>query len=536
RDGLQEFSVQTSNYSAEFGQNAGGVVNVVTKSGTNQWHGGAFDFIRNEKFNARNFFAPKRDGLKRNQFGGTIGGPVTLPFYNGRDKTFFFFGYQGTRNHNVQEGLTAFIPTTANLAGDFSAVLTANNPANPLGRAISIIDLDRQVFPGNVIPLSRFDKASKALSQYSPLDKAGPNGLVFYNKPIRDAYNEETVRVDHSIGQKDRLTGRYFADKFYTPSIWDPHFAMTYTDGVNFLVQNALFQETHIFTPTLLNDFRLGFHREHNNRFVPPASPNLNDLGSNVWQPSAYKALESISVSGFSGTGSNTGSRWPRNTLTFADDVRWSNGRHNLSLGFRGDLARMDELDNLANEFGVYTFTADATNYALASFFLGKVRSIQQGSGEAKNVRNKFIGLYVQEDFRASTRLALNIGLGWEPYSPWRGFFDRVEQFRAPDYYAGVKSKPFSNAPAGLFFPGDAGTPRNGVENNYKNFAPRFGFAYDLFGDGKTSLRGGSGIFWDTRQSAFFNTRFAQMTPFSPQLTLVDPPGPFSNPFAGSKN
>ncbi len=177
-DALQEFSVQTSNYSAEFGQNAGGVVNVVTKSGTNQFHGGAFDFIRNEKFNARNFFAPKRDGLKRNQFGATIGGPMALPFYNGRDKTFFFFGYQGTRNHSLQEGLSAFVPTPANLSGDFSAALEANNPGNPLGRAVNIIDpASRQVFPGNRIPVSRFDKASAALTQYLPVDKAAVNGF-----------------------------------------------------------------------------------------------------------------------------------------------------------------------------------------------------------------------------------------------------------------------------------------------------------------------------------------------------------------------
>ena len=229
--------------------------------------------------------------------------------------------------------------------------------------------------------MNRFDRTSVALAQYLPLDQAGVNGLVFYNKPIQDSYNEETVRVDHSFSSKDRLTGRYFADKFYTPSIWDPHFAMTYTDGVNFLVQNALLQETHIFTPALLNDFRLGFHREHNIRFVPPGVPNLNDLGANVWQPSAYKALESISVSGFFSTGSNTSAEWPRTTWTVAEDVRWSAGRHNLSFGFRGDLGRMDEINNLANEFGVYTFTADATNYALASFMLGKVRTIQQGSG-----------------------------------------------------------------------------------------------------------------------------------------------------------
>jgi Carboxypeptidase regulatory-like domain/TonB-dependent Receptor Plug Domain len=537
-DALQEFSVQTSNYSAEFGQNAGGVVNVVTKSGTNDLHGGAFDFVRNAVFNARNYFSPKRDGLKRNQFGGTIGGPVTLPFYKGRDKTFFFFGYQGTRNHSLQEGLTSFIPTAANMAGDFSAALQASNPGNPLGRATTIIDPlnGGQAFPGNRIPLSRFDPASLALTKYLPLEQAGVNGLVTYNKPISQTYNEETIRVDHSLSSKDRLTGRYFRDKFSTPSIWDPHFAMTYTDGVSFLVQNALLQETHIFSPTLLNDFRLGFHREHNTRYVPPASPNLNDLGSNVWQPSAYKALESISVTGFFATGTSTSAEWPRTTWTLAEDLRWSNGRHNISVGFRGDLARLDEINNLANEFGVYTFTADATNYALASFMMGTVRTIQQGSGEAKNVRNKFTGLYVQEGYRASSHLTLNVGLRWEPYSPWRDLYDRVEQFRPQDYYAGKKSQKFTNAPAGLFFPGDDGVPQNGVENTYMNFAPRFGFAYDLSGDGKTSLRGGSGIFWDTRQSSFFNSRFAQVTPFSPQMTLVSPPGPFSDPFRGIKN
>src|SRR5262249_51188039 len=134
-----EFSVQTSNYSAEYGQNAGGGVNVITKSGTNQLHGEAFEFNRNAVFNARNFFAAARDPLKRNQFGGTIGGPLTLPFYHGRDKTFFFFGYQGTRINPFQGGLSAFMPTTANLQGDFSNVLTAN-PTNPLGKATVITD------------------------------------------------------------------------------------------------------------------------------------------------------------------------------------------------------------------------------------------------------------------------------------------------------------------------------------------------------------------------------------------------------------
>src|SRR5262245_34530563 len=140
-DALQEFSVQTSNYSAEYGENAGGVVNIITKSGTNNLHGSGFGFLRNNVFNARNFFSPKVDQLKRAQFGGTFGGPVVIPnVYNGKDKTFFFFGYQGTTLRNLQGSTSAFVPTAANLAGDFSAVLDAASAANPLRKATTIID------------------------------------------------------------------------------------------------------------------------------------------------------------------------------------------------------------------------------------------------------------------------------------------------------------------------------------------------------------------------------------------------------------
>src|SRR5207248_5097089 len=169
-DALQEFSVQTSNYGARYGGNAGGVVNVVTKSGTNQLHGDAFEFVRNAVFNARNFFASSRDQLKRNQFGGTIGGPIVIPkLYNGRDRTFFFFGYQRTPIRNLQGAQSAFVPTPANIAGDFSAILDANNPANPLKKATIINDpLTGQPFPGNKIPVSRFDPAALAVLKYLP--------------------------------------------------------------------------------------------------------------------------------------------------------------------------------------------------------------------------------------------------------------------------------------------------------------------------------------------------------------------------------
>src|SRR5262245_58796576 len=183
-DALQEFSFQTSNFSAEYGQNSSGVVNVVTKSGTNSFHGGVFEFVRNAQFNARNFFASKRDQLKRNQFGGTFGGPIV------RDKLFFFGGYQGTRIRNTQNNLTAFVPTAANVGGDFSAYLNANDPGNPLRRVIAIRDpVNNQPFAGNIIPVSRLEPASLAMLKYLPAPGSA-SGQVFYSTPVIQNFDE----------------------------------------------------------------------------------------------------------------------------------------------------------------------------------------------------------------------------------------------------------------------------------------------------------------------------------------------------------
>lgn len=151
--------MQTSNYAAKFGGNAGGVVNVVTKSGTNEFHGSGFEFVRNAEFNARNFFAAKRDLLKRNQFGGTVGGPITIPgVYNGKNRDFFFFGYQGTLIRNVGNTSNAYVPLTQNTTGDFSNVLSATDPANPFSKATTVLDPTTGTpFAGNIIPTSRLD-------------------------------------------------------------------------------------------------------------------------------------------------------------------------------------------------------------------------------------------------------------------------------------------------------------------------------------------------------------------------------------------
>lgn len=518
-DALQEFSVQTSNYSAEYGQNAGGVVNVVTKSGTNQLHGDAFEYLRNRELNARNFFARVVDPLKRNQFGATLGGPVTIPgVYKGRDKTFFFFGYQGTILRNMAGAQSAFVPTADNEQGIFSSTIIDPKTSAP--------------FPNNTIPTNRFDPASAAFLKDLPVGVG--NGLVFYQKPVRQNFNEEVARVDHQFSTNDRLTVRYYRDRFYNIGILDKTNLLTFTDEAKNLVQNALVSETHTFSPTVINVFTLNYAREADQRGAPLGSPSVNDFGVNIWQP-PDKALQQIQVSGFFTIGDNPKARFTRNNWTLGDDVHWTKGNHTLSFGVHAEISRMD-IDSQFQEPGAFNFTADTTGSAIASFELGYLRTLTQGSGQFFNNRNQFLGLYASDNYRIGKRLTLNAGLRWEPFFPWKELKHRMTQFSPTAYSAGQVSSVYTNAPPGLLFPGDAGVPENGVNSNYRDFEPRVGFAYDLTGDGKTSLRGGAGIFYDSRMMAGFMNAVTTNTPFSPTVSITTPQGPFSDPYRGINN
>jgi len=518
-DALQEFSVETSNYSAQYGQNAGGVVNVVTKSGANQVHGDAFEYLRNRELNARNFFAKTVDPLKRNQFGVTLGGPVYIPHvYNGRDKTFFFFGYQGTILREMLGAQSAFVPTQAQEQGVFSSAVIDPKTGAP--------------FPNNTIPSNRLDPASVAFMKDLPVGTG--NGLIFYQKPVRQNYNEEVARVDHVIGPNDRLTGRYYRDRFDNVGIIDTTNLLTYADEALNLVQNGLVSETHTFGPTLVNVFALNYAREADQRGAPIGTPSVADFGVNMWQP-PDKALQSISVSGFFTIGDNPKARFTRNNWTLNNDLHWTKGNHTLSFGVHGEISRMD-IDSQFQEPGAFTFTADTTLNAIASFDLGYLRTLTQGSGQFFNNRNQFLGLYATDSYRVNRRLTLNFGLRWEPFFPWKELKHRMTQFNPTAYNAGLVSTVYTNAPKGLLFPGDSGVPENGVNSNYKDFEPRVGFAWDVTGNGKTSLRGGTGVFYDSRMMAGFMNAVTTNTPFSPTVTITTPQGPFSNPFLGITN
>lgn len=533
-DALQEFSVQTSNYSAKFGGNAGGVVNVVTKSGTNEIHGSGFNFVRNAVFNARPFFGNSRDQLKRNQFGGTFGGPIFIPkLYDGRNKTFFFFGYQGTRIRNVTSTSNATVPTDAELRGDFSALLNPSSPANPFGRRIQINDpVTRQPFPNNQINPGRFDPAALAFTRYLP--RSSTNGIIFYSQPVSQDFNEYLGRVDHSFSEKDRLVGRYFDAKFGNTAYLDPANYLSYQNFSTITSQNAMIGETHIFGPRALNDFRVSFSREIANRGPAPGSINLSDLGVSIYQPQV-KYIEGINVNNYFNAAQTSPAAFIRNQYGINEDFSIVLGKHNLSFG--GQALRGQVL--LRNQFrvaGLSSFTVDNTNDALASFMLGYARTFTQGFGEFKDNIVNLYNLYVQDDFHVSRRLTINMGLRYDPQFPWQEKRNRVEQFRVDGYLAGTRSQVYTNAPPGLLFPGDPGMPEWGTKANYTNVAPRVGFAYDVSGDGRTSIRGGAGVYYDAIQSGIVNNRFVNVTPFSPQFSVTQPRAPFSNPYLGSVN
>lgn len=531
-DALQEFSVQTSNYSAKYGGNAGAVVNVVTSAGTNDLHGRLFAFNRNSVFNARNFFAARRDQLKRNQFGGTLGGPLTIPkVYNGENRTFFFVGYQGTRLRNTGNPLNSYFPTVAALKGDFSAYKTIYDPAtcttpNSLSTCVP--------FAGNQIPVNRFDPASVALTKYLPA--APDTSAIFYGIPAREAFNEVIARIDHNISTADRITGRYFFDRYNNPDFLDRQNYVRNAPFAKVTSQNLMINETHTFGPHLLNDLHLSVAREVSGRGPASGGVNAAELGvQGIQMPEGEKHIQSLAVSGFFTVSQQPPATFARTQYTISDSVYWNRGAHSISFG--GEVSRAWVLvRNRSRQGGLWSFTADATGNALASFMLGKVRNFRQGNGEHKDNRVNNFSFYIQDDWRVSRKLTLNLGLRYDPFFPWKETKGRVSLFKPDAYAQGITSQMYTNAPAGLLFPGDPGVPTYGVHAATKNFAPRIGFAYDVTGDGKTSVRGGFGVFYDAQQNGVFNNQFVNVTPFSVQVNVTNPAGPFSNPYLGMVN
>jgi Carboxypeptidase regulatory-like domain len=562
-DAIQEFSVQTSNYNAEYGQNAGGVVNIITRSGGSKYHGDLFEFVRNRAFNAANYFAYANgvktvDPLKRNQFGGTLGGPVAIPGLFHSDHSFFFFGYQKTIVHTSNTSASAqILPTPAQLAGNFNFTTSAA-PGTSAFNAACIANPVLATNPANAnqcypfvsnggtsytatIPTTSFNLASKALLNYLPTGDV--NGLFTFILPNFSKLGEVTARFDQDLGGSDRLTARYFSDGYHVDGVLNLKNLLTYTDQANIHYYNALVSESHTFSSRLLNNFTLSYQLEDASRGPLPGSINVNDLGVNIWQP-AFKQINQIAVSGFFTLGGNPQADFARANYTLGDDLHWQLGNHSVSLGFHGEIAKVD-VNNLFQQPGLFTFNANVTNNAIASFLLGYVANFSQASGQFLDLRGKFFGFYGQDTWKLTRRLTLNYGLRYEPFIPWHENQGRMGSFFPSLYAAGTHSTIYPLAPAGLQFVGDKGFNPNGIPNIYSHFMPRVGFAWDIFGTGKTSLRGGAGDFFDSRLSSVFYNIYSNTSPFITNFNVSSVLGTttsnnvvmnFSNPYSSTGN
>jgi hypothetical protein len=532
-DALQEFSVQTNSFDTQYGTNAGAVVNVVTKSGTNNWHGDLFEFVRNREFNARNFFSPTVDPLKRNQYGGTVGGPIK------KDSAFIFFGYQGTRIRTTGTANNTILPTAANMQGDFSNYLTANAAVNPLGKVTQINDPTTGLpFPNNQIPVS---PVAVALAKYLPIDQALPNGRLTYGVPSLQNFDEIVSRFDKVFRGQDKFYGRYYRDKYYHAPAYDgKNLLLTGFPGSTVTSQNMSAGYTWVPGATLVNNFVATFMRAASDRGQGGSVPQFNDFGANVPQlPKSEGGIRAFgNTNGYFGLGNFTDAKFIRNTYEIRDQATWTRGSHTFSFG--GNLEYdQSNIRNTDLENGSWQFADTLTNNGLASFVMGHMHSYSQTSGDYSDSRQKVLGLYAEDKWKARRNLSLTMGVRWEPQSVMKEKYGRIEQFRSDMYYAGVRSKIIPTAPAGEVFIGDSYNgitmPDTGQTPDYKNFGPRMGIAWDVSGDGRTVVRSGGGVFFSSRLPGLFLNDASISQPFSLRTDLTEPSTPnnlipFNNP------
>ncbi len=511
-DALEEFSIQTNSYGADKGRNAGAFMTAVTKSGTNQFHGSAFEFLRNEKLNARNFFAKSVPPFRRNQYGGTFGGPLI------RERTFFFFSFQGTKERSAPGAVTATVLTQAQRGGDFSALTRALK--DPLGGN----------FPGNIIPTSRLNQpAQKFLEAFIPLPNSA-NGLFSFASQQKNDDDQYVGKLDHRLTNNNQLSGRILrnANQFQEATGNMPgFFAAIVYDNWSLAVT-----DTHIISPTLINTFVFSFNDIQRRQLsVVPGDKTWIDFGAGFTRTFAGEAPAGMhtTVDGYF----NAFSRFPlnhfRKNLQFSDMLSWTMGNHFLKIG--GDVRRsILDLQELFRGDPYIRFGNTFSGEAAADLVLGLPLQFEQIAEAANKPRVTELSFFVQDDWKLSRRLTLNLGMRWDPWFPFVDELNKFAQIRL-----GQQSKVFPTAPQGVVFPGDPGTTSSLVNSSMGNLAPRFGFAFDPDGSGKTSIRGGYGIFYSqVRQQA--NNQIATNQPFSLKLTANNPSGGVNNPYQGFGN
>src|SRR5580704_5704938 len=541
-DAVQEFKILTNNYDAEFGRSSGGIVNQVIKSGSNQVHGSAFEFLRNDVLNARDFFLPASTGpkaaFKRNVFGGTVGAPIK------KDKTFVFGSYQGARRREGQSAGQLTVLSKPERTGDFSDLCTpgggnagfdASGVCQTTGT--QLFNPNGNPYPFNQVPVNPV--SANYISKYVPLPNLGTNGFITSQSAATDE-DQGIIRVDHSLTGRDALSALYIINDFRDALPFQQNKGAS--TGGNVPVGSGVSdaERTHLLTLTWthtfnrgwINELRASANRDANLQASPADHTTPAQLGfTNVSSDDPNGAAPPILfVTNFFNLGPSP--QGPTKlldmTYQYQDHITIPHGRHEWKFGV--DIHRVqnnfdfDFYNNGGFFFGGSagaplagrTFTGDAR----ADFVGGFAGSLTQFSNAVYGIRMTSQYYYAQDTITLVPRLTLNLGLRYEYNSPQYDVHNNILGFFGPN----AQSTVFPNAPPGILYPGDPGTPNRAlVYPDRNNFAPRVGFAWDMFGNAKLVMRGGGGIFYDIEDGAL-NLQFGGQPPFGDALSLNFPP------------
>ncbi|MEP7364032.1 MAG: carboxypeptidase regulatory-like domain-containing protein [Acidobacteriota bacterium] len=501
-DAVQEFRLITSNFNAEFGRSPGAVFNVVMKSGTNSLHGSVFEFLRNDKLNARPFFQPTVPQLRQNQYGFAIGGPVI------RNKTFFFGSFQGLKVRSLAFVNSATTPTAAERAGDFSAAVANQRPNDPLTNA---------PFPGAMIPAGRLDPVAKTiLDRYVPLPNT-PDGRLQSTGSSKDDENQYLVKVDHMLTSNQKLYGSVFwinggSYQPFPSSTQVPNYANNTTQ---YTQRNVVVSHDWIISPTMLNQAQFSWSRR-DTPIVDEFTHSWSDYGSKVTLGALPARPPQLFINGRWQMGTFGGNGQLQQSFSGSDTVTATHGKHTLKGGVWYLGGKFDEVGNWLGA-GQVRFTGNFTRNTLADYMLGMAASFRQNNGLSRVFRSTAVHGFVQDDWRLTPRITLNLGLRYELNKPMVSTTDELATFRFNQ-----QSTVIPKAPLGQLFYGDKGIPRGMAKTDWNNFAPRVGIAFDPTGKGRTAIRAGWGVFYAI---SFANvTSNLQGQPFLVDVTVFGTP------------